>query len=173
MRNAILIAVAFVATIPAANWMIGNVGTLCIPDGPCLIPVGFGLHAPSGVLLIGLALVLRDWLQHTAGRIWVTVAIAAGAGLSALVAPPALVIASAVAFLLSELADMAVYTPLARKRLFVAVAASGVVGAVVDSAIFLQLAFDSLDYVAGNTVGKIWASLAAVPMMVMIRRRLA
>ena len=42
----------FAATIPAANWMIGNVGVACIPDGPCLVPVGFGLMAPSGVVII-------------------------------------------------------------------------------------------------------------------------
>ncbi len=28
----------FVATIPAANWLIGNLGTTCVPNGPCLIP---------------------------------------------------------------------------------------------------------------------------------------
>ena len=31
--------VGFVATIPLANWMIGSVGTFCVPDGPCMIPV--------------------------------------------------------------------------------------------------------------------------------------
>ncbi|MBN4747477.1 VUT family protein, partial [Pandoraea nosoerga] len=52
--------VGFIATIPLANWLIGNVGTTCVPGGPCIIPVGFGLMAPSGVLMVGLALVLRD-----------------------------------------------------------------------------------------------------------------
>ena len=50
---------AFALCIPAANWLIGNVGTFCVPKGPCLIPVAPGLTAPSGVLMIGLALVLR------------------------------------------------------------------------------------------------------------------
>ena len=58
---------AFTLTIPAANWLIGNVGTMCIPDGPCLVPVGFGLAAPSGVLMIGIALVLRDALHEQGG----------------------------------------------------------------------------------------------------------
>ncbi len=31
--------VLFVLSIPAANWLIGNVGTVCVPQGPCLIPV--------------------------------------------------------------------------------------------------------------------------------------
>ena len=59
----------FSAMMPIANWLIGNVGTTCIPNGPCLIPVGLDLMAPSGVLVIGLALVLRDWLQLS-GREW-------------------------------------------------------------------------------------------------------
>ena len=41
--------VLFCLTIPAANWMIGHVGTVCAPHGPCLIPVAPGLMAPSGV----------------------------------------------------------------------------------------------------------------------------
>ena len=35
----IVFLVAFGLTIPAANWMIGNVGTICAPNGPCVIPV--------------------------------------------------------------------------------------------------------------------------------------
>ena len=31
--------VAFIACIPAANWMIGHLGTECLPNGPCLVPV--------------------------------------------------------------------------------------------------------------------------------------
>ena len=29
----------FIACIPLANWMIGHVGTVCVPQGPCLVPV--------------------------------------------------------------------------------------------------------------------------------------
>src|ERR1700758_4833328 len=88
---------AFIACVPVANWMIGNVGTVCVPNGPCLVPVAPGLMAPSGVLMIGLALVLRDLVQRRLGRSWSLGAIAVGATLSAAVAPPSLVIASAVA----------------------------------------------------------------------------
>src|SRR5499426_125506 len=73
-------------------------------------------------------------------------AILAGAAISAGLAPPSLVIASAAAFLLSEFADFAVYTPLARRRLVAAVIASSVVGLVVDSIVFLWLAFGSLEF---------------------------
>jgi uncharacterized PurR-regulated membrane protein YhhQ (DUF165 family) len=95
----------------------------------------------------------------------------AGALFSALVAPPALVIASAAAFFISEFADLAVYTPLQRRRLLLAVFASSVVGLIVDSAVFLYLAFGSLDYLAGQVIGKAWMVLLALPCIVWLRRR--
>lgn len=155
----------FLATIPAANWLIGNVGTVCVPDGPCLIPVGFGLMAPSGVLMVGLAMVLRDAVHERLGAAWAVAAILAGGALSWFVSPPFLAIASVTAFLLSELADMAVYTPLRRNRLVLAVAASGAVGAVVDSAVFLWLAFGSLDFLAGQVVGKVWMTMLGAVLL--------
>jgi len=160
----------FLACIPTANWLIQHVGTVCVPNGPCLIPVAPGLMAPSGVALIGLALVLRDVVQRCLGKSASLIAIAIGTGLSALIAPPALVIASASAFLLSELADFAVYTPLAQRRLITAVIASSLVGLVVDSVVFLSLAFGSLDYLAGQVVGKAWAVLISIPFIRLLRR---
>ena len=107
----IVFLLAFGLTIPAANWMIGNVGTFCAPNGPCLIPVAPYLMAPSGVLMIGIALVLRDLVQRRLGVAYSAGAVVIGAALSALVAPPSLVLASGVAFLLSEFADLAVSPP--------------------------------------------------------------
>jgi uncharacterized PurR-regulated membrane protein YhhQ (DUF165 family) len=127
--------------------------------------------APSGVLMIGLALVLRDLVQRRLGLGWAVAAILAGAALSALLAPPALVIASAAAFLLSELADLAVFTPLQRRRFLLAVLASSLIGLVVDSAVFLYLAFGSLEYLAGQIVGKAWMVLATMPVIAWLRRR--
>lgn len=164
---------AFAATIPAANWLIGNFGTECIPNGPCLIPVGFGLAAPSGVLMIGLALVLRDIVHQVLGWRWALGAVIVGAVLSAFVAPPALAVASAAAFLLSEGADMVVYSPLRRRHLYAAVLLSGLVGALIDSAIFQMLAFGSLDFLLGQTLGKAWMTLAVLPLLWLIRRRAA
>ena len=88
----------------------------------------------------------------------------------ALLAPPALVAASALAFLLSEVADFAVYTPLQRRRLVLAVIASSCVGLVIDSVVFLLLAFGSLDFLAGQVVGKAWAVLVSVPLIRLLRR---
>jgi uncharacterized PurR-regulated membrane protein YhhQ (DUF165 family) len=162
---------AFGLTIPAANWMIGNLGTVCAPNGPCLIPVAPHLMAPSGVLMIGVALVLRDLVQRRLGVVYSAGAVVIGAILSALVAPPALVLASGAAFLLSEFADLAVYTPLARRGLVAAVAASSLAGLVVDSVVFLWLAFGSLDFLLGQVVGKGWMVLLAMPFVCLMRRR--
>jgi uncharacterized PurR-regulated membrane protein YhhQ (DUF165 family) len=167
----IVFLIAFGLTIPAANWMIGNVGTFCAPNGPCLIPVAPHLMAPSGVLMIGIALVLRDLVQRRLGVVYSASAVVIGAVLSALVAPPSLVLASGVAFLLSEFADLAVYTPLERRGLVAAVVASSAIGLVVDSVIFLWLAFGSLDFLMGQIVGKGWMVLLSIPFVYLLRRR--
>jgi uncharacterized PurR-regulated membrane protein YhhQ (DUF165 family) len=167
----IVFLIAFGLTIPVANWMIGNVGTFCATNGPCVIPVAPHLMAPSGVLMIGIALVLRDLVQRRLGVAYSAGAVIVGAVLSALVAPPPMVLASGVAFLLSEFADLAVYTPLARRRLVTAVVASSVVGLMVDSIIFLWLAFGSLDFLIGQVVGKGWMVLLSIPFVHYLRRR--
>lgn len=167
----VVFLVLFALTIPAANYLIQHIGVVCVPNGPCLIPVAPGLKAPSGVLMIGLALVLRDLVQRRLGVGAAALAILAGAALSALLAPPALVIASAAAFLISEFADLAVYTPLARRRLTLAVVASSLAGLVVDSIVFLWLAFGSLEFVWGQIVGKAWMVLLAIPFVAWLRRR--
>jgi uncharacterized PurR-regulated membrane protein YhhQ (DUF165 family) len=163
---------AYIACIPAANWMILHLGTVCPPDGPCLIPVApGGLMAPSGVLMAGLALVLRDLVQRRLGVAPALMAIVAGAVVSAALAPPSLVAASTVAFLLSELADFAVYTPLQRRGLVRAVLASSMVGLVADSLLFLWLAFGSLDFLAGQIVGKALMVVLTLPAIRWLRDR--
>jgi queuosine precursor transporter len=161
----------FAACVPLANYMIGHVGTVCVPNGPCLIPVGLGLTAPSGVLLVGLALVLRDLVQRRLGLAWSIGAIVVGAILSTTFAAPALAIASAGAFLLSELADLLVFTPLQKKGLIKAAFVSSVAGLIVDSVMFLWLAFGSLDFLAGQVVGKLIMVIAALPAIFWIRNR--
>src|SRR5205823_7754222 len=142
-------AVAFVATVFAANWAINRWG---------IVSVGFGLHAPAAVYFAGLAFSLRDLVQRTLGKTAVVVAIVVGAICSAFVSPH-LAFASGTAFLVSELCDFAVYTPLARRHPLWAVGASNTVGAVVDSLIFLSLAFNSLALFRGQVVGKTWVTI--------------
>jgi queuosine precursor transporter len=171
-REGALFLLLFALTIPAANWLIGHMGTSCVtPQGPCVVPVAPGLMAPSGVMLVGVALVLRDLVQRRLGIGPAVLAILFGSGLSALLAPAALVVASATAFLLSEFADLAIYTPLARRRLVTAVVASSFAGLVVDSIVFLWLAFGSLEFLAGQVVGKSCMVLLSVPFVAWLRRR--
>ncbi len=153
----ILLIAAYIATIPAANYLIAHVGTVCIPQGPCLIPVAPGIMAPSGVLMIGAALLLRDLVQRQFGIAWSLGCIVVGAGLSFLIADPAIAIASGTAFLFSELIDFAAYTPLARRRFYIALIVSCAAGALADSALFLWLAFGSLDLMLGQVIGKLYA----------------
>jgi hypothetical protein len=169
-RLGLVAFVIFLALVPLANWMILHIGTECVPNGPCLVPVAPGLMAPSGVLTVGVALVLRDVVQRCLGIAIGLAAIAAGTAASMLVAPPALVVASGMAFLLSELADFAVYTPLQQRRLTLAVVSSSCVGLVADSIVFLWLAFGSLDFLAGQVIAKFWAVLVSLPFIRLLRR---
>ena len=166
-----MLIVAYIATIPAANWLISNVGTVCVFNGPCLIPVAPGIMAPSGVIMVGAALVLRDLVQRRFGALVSLGCILVGAVASILFASPALAIASGAAFLLSELADFAVYTPLAKRRFVLAVIFSCLAGAVVDSALFLWLAFGSFDHIDGQILGKIYAAAAFIAWQMTLGRR--
>jgi len=155
--------------IPAANWTLQHVGTLCQPDGPCLIPVAPGLMAPSGVLLAGAGLVLRDIVQRLQGLTVSVGAVIAGTIASAALAPEPLVYASAVAFGFSEVVDAVIFTPLQKRGLVAAVAVAAGVGLVVDSVVFLQLAFGSLEHLAGQILGKAEMVLVSLPIVHMLR----
>src|SRR5262245_55649708 len=143
---------AYIGTIFAANWAITTFG---------LVPVGFGLLAPAGVYFAGLAFTFRDLTQDGLGRRWTYAAIVIGAALSGFLSGP-LALASGVAFLVSETADLLVYTPLRERRWLWAVGLSNTVGLIIDSALFLLLAFGSLEFLAGQVVGKLEATIAAV-----------
>ncbi len=158
--NRLLFPLAFVGCILGANWTLDHFGVW---------DVG-GWAVPSGVLWIGLAFTLRDLTHEALGRIGVLLAIAAGVVLS-LVVSPAFAVASAVAFGVSELADFAVYTPLRERRWLLAVAASGVVGLVLDSVLFLHLAFGSLDFLPGQLLGKGVVLAVTVAVLAVLRRR--
>ena len=147
-----LFLLAYMSTIPLANFMISNVGTFCVPDGPCLIPLGFGIMAPSGVLMIGLSLFLRDVIYEKFGYKWTLGAILVGSVLSYLLADPYVAIASITAFLISELSDFFVYSKVRDKSKPLAILASGSVGSVIDSVIFLWIAFGSLAHIEGQII---------------------
>ena len=74
---------------------------------------------------------------------------------------------------MSELADYAAYQPLRERNWSMAVAASNTAGLVVDSALFLWLAFGSLEFLAGQVWAKLMVTVATVAVLWMVRRRQA
>lgn len=152
----------YVATILGANWAISTFG---------VIPVGFGLIAPAGVLFAGLGFTLRDLTQDALGR-WATLmAIGAGALLSMVVSPAQIALASGLSFLVSETADLMVYTPIRQRQWLLAVALSNTAGLVIDSGLFLWLAFGGLDLLTGQIIGKLWMTGFAVAVLYVWRLR--
>ena len=82
----------------------------------------------------------------------------------------AVALASATAFVLSELADLIVYQPLRRRGWLRAVIASNAVGAPVDTVLFLALAgFPIWAAVPGQLLAK--ATATAIPVAVVLATR--
>nr|WP_202489684.1 VUT family protein [Streptomyces sp. SID8381] len=145
----------------AANWATSHYG---------LIPVGFGQTATAGTLAAGAALMLRNVVQDQLGRYAVVVSVLFGSLISALTSAPAVALASGCAVLVSELADTAVYTPLRKRGWVRAVLPATLLGALLDTVVFLSLAgLPVWPQVPGQLVGKTWA--VAVPVAAVIAAR--
>lgn len=158
-------AALFLGCILAANHVTTEYG---------MVPVGFGLVTTAGTYLAGLTFVLRDSLQDLAGKAATVGLIVLGAGLSYFVADPFIALASGVAFLVSELADLCVYTPLRRRGYIRAAVASNIVGAFVDTVLFLWIAgFPIAGAIAGQMVGKVAVTAVVVALVTAFRVRRA
>lgn len=156
--------VAFVATVVLANWLVNEAG---------IVHVGLGYQAPAGVFVVGVAFSLRDALQERAGKIAVIAAIGLGAALSfGLEDLRAIALASAAAFAVSETLDFAIYTLLRRRSWLAAATASNAIGLIVDSVIFLTLAFGSLEFLEGQIFAKAYMTALAIFVTGMGRRAL-
>ena len=156
---------AYILVIILANWSIQKWG---------VVSIGFGLMAPAGVYFAGLAFSVRDGLHETSNKYWIIAAIIIGAGVSYILedgvkvadsAITTIAVASGVAFLLSELADFAIYSPLRNRGKIKALLASNAVGLLADSMLFLYLAFGSLEFLRGQVVAKAYMTLAVVGLM--------
>ena len=116
----------YIALIVAVNIAFTVVPLVTLPGGTAWPPVA---------LLVGFVFIVRDFAQREIGH-KVLLAMLAGVALSYFMADPFVAAASAAAFLISELADWAVYTftrrPLSQRVLY-----SSLLGAPVDSAVFL------------------------------------
>jgi uncharacterized PurR-regulated membrane protein YhhQ (DUF165 family) len=160
-RKTLVSFTAFAASVLAANWMTARWGLVSVA----------GVSFTAGTLAAGLGFGLRDACHEAGGWRVAVAAILTGAALSYFVSP-SLAVASAVAFLLSELADLAVYQPLRRRRWVLAVVASNLLGALIDTVVFLHLAgFPIRDAIAGQMLAKAAMILPAIPAVRWARGR--
>lgn len=169
MKKSLLFLTFAVGCVLAANWATNKWG---------MVPVGFGLSATAGTYAAGLSFGVRDALHEVAGRWVVLAAILTGAALSAFVSP-GLALASGVAFLFSETADLCLYEPLRQRNWAGAVVASNVAGATIDTVLFLWLVetFTDIPFIElnwetfnGQMVGKALMILPALVLVGWLRR---
>lgn len=153
--------IGYVAAILAANYVTTEYG---------MVPVGFGLEATAGTWLIGVLFVLRDAIQDLARKRVVVAAILVGAALSFLVSDPFIAVASVAAFVTAELVDFGVYTPLRKKGYIRAAVVSNVIGALLDTVIFLWVAgFPIVAALGGQMVGKVAITVVVVAGVAAVR----
>lgn len=141
----------FIGTIFAANYLLAKYGVVYV----------LGMGVPAGTVMAGLAFVMRDMVQEVGGKGYVLLAIVVGGVISWTVSSK-FAMASAATFIVAELIDYMIYTPLREKSWLGAVVVSSVGGIVVDSVMFLWLAFGGLEYLGGQIVGKMVSLLVAV-----------
>jgi len=167
-----LAGVVYVGSIVLANVFIvhGLPGATRTHFGTYTLPVGFGLVAPAGVFMAGVAFPARDLVQRAGGRWLGIAAIVVGAGVSFFVSSPTIAVASGLTFLCAESLDFAVYTPLQREHFALAVVVSGIAGSLLNAWLFLYLAGIPMSAFAGLLLGNLWIVLAAGPITYGLRR---
>lgn len=165
----VVAALGYVIVIAAANAAIRRWG---------VVPVWPGVHAPVAVYFVGAALVLRDLVQVTLGRVAMLGALALGCLLSYLTADAKIAAASAAAFACSELIDFAGFT-LVAPRWKRAVAVGGLAAVLVDSLVFLTVAPQlvpgaaNMSLLGGQLIGKSYGIVVALLLIPVGRRTLA
>ncbi|MBF0333532.1 MAG: hypothetical protein HQL38_02495 [Alphaproteobacteria bacterium] len=148
----------YIAMIVAVNYGFSAVPLVKLPDGTMWPPMS---------LLVGFVFVMRDFAQREIGH-RVLLAMLVGAALSWLMADPYVAIASAIAFLVSEAADWAVYS-FTRRPMHQRVLLSSLAGAPLDSAVFLA----AIGHLSASGVVTMTASKLAGALIVwwLMRRR--
>ncbi len=122
----------YVGLMPVINWAFAGISTIPIPED-----FGGGSWHPFTVIT-GLVLVIRDFAQREIKH-WIFAAMLIGLALSTLTAWPVIVVASGVAFLISETADWAVYT-FSKRPLSQRIMISSTISAPIDQLLFIYLA---------------------------------
>ena len=165
MKPLVILSAGYIGLAVLANWLASKY----------VVPVGFGYMAPGGVWAIGAVLVLRDWINQLAPKrslalIPVASLISYGigeiAGWSSL---QRIALASVAAFVISELVEWAVFAPIRKRSLTTGVALSGTVGLLIDTYVFLTIAFGSMAFFPGQVIGKAEA-LAVGVVLTAVRR---
>ena len=165
--TALAAALLFVLTVYLANWLVNRYG-----------PIGFWPTAvPAGTFVIGLAFLLRDTVQRLEGQTLALAAIAIGTILSAVLVSERLALASATAFIASELVGLTLFWAAGGnhggpRRLGAAIIGSSLAAAALDSYIFLAIAFGNLAFFGGQFVAKILVVTLALPFVFAARRAL-
>lgn len=155
------VMVAYIGTVVAANWASTHWPAVLVGS----------LVVPAGTLWAGVTFTLRDLLHDALGGRGVAAAIAVGAGLSWMLASPQVATASVVAFTVSELLDSAVYARLRPRSRVRAVVGSNVLGLLVDSVLFVPLAFGSFTAMPGQILGKTVATVLTVAALLTVDSR--
>jgi len=173
VSNRIFVALcaAYVGLIILANWL----ASLAPAHVMTVWPTDY--IAPYAVGIIGLVLVMRDWIQQARG-LWYAIPLMLVAGVTSYLIGLAtgwsiqkIALASIAAFVVSESVEALVFTPL-RKRWFVtSVALSATVGVALDSYAFLSLAFGSLAFFWGQFWGKLLYGVLLGVILTALRRR--
>ena len=122
----------YVGLMPFINWSFAAVPTAAIPDW-----LGGGQFQPLAIVT-GLVLVVRDFAQRELKH-WIWGAMIVGLVLSSLTSWITVVVASGLAFLISETVDWAVYT-FSKKPLSQRIMLSSLASAPLDQIVFIGLA---------------------------------
>lgn len=122
----------YVGLMPFINWSFAAVPTAAIPDW-----LGGGAFQPLAIVT-GLVLVVRDFAQRELKH-WIWGAMIVGLLLSSLTSWITVVVASGLAFLISETVDWAVYT-FSKRPLSQRIMLSSLASAPLDQVVFIGLA---------------------------------
>lgn len=122
----------YLLAIPTTNWLFAYIGVMKIPFTEYVFhPLAF---------LVGFWLVLRDFAHRELGDRLIFVPVAVGVVLSFMTSDPRIAMASAIAFLVSEIADYSIFKWY-RKPLRHRIVASSAASVPIDSVIFSGIAF--------------------------------
>lgn len=139
----------YILSITTANVVTSSIAPL----------VFLGMLIPAGTFLIAITFPLRDMIQIRYGKMVSYYAVIGATLLSAIVvvvvqAPMQIVIASAITFSVSELADTEFFTRF-KGRIDTRIAVSGIASSIIDSLLFTLIAGFPFVACVGQTVVKI------------------